>query len=100
MTTVMGAPNLVRGGSHSGNVSTLDLAEAGLLEGLSSDYVPSSLLHAAFLLESQAGMALPDAIATVSANPAAMVGLDDPGDIRSEKRRVGEEGVGTGRFRG
>ncbi|HET8728294.1 MAG TPA: alpha-D-ribose 1-methylphosphonate 5-triphosphate diphosphatase [Alphaproteobacteria bacterium] len=86
MTTIMGAPNMVRGGSHSGNVSALDLASEGLLDGLSSDYVPSSLLHAAFLLEPQAGIPLPDAIATVSANAAAMVGLDDRGEIAPGKR--------------
>src|SRR3546814_3647683 len=68
----------------SSDVCSSDLA--GLLDGLSSDYVPSSLLHAAFLLESQAGTALPRAIATVSANAAAMVGLDDRGEIAPDKR--------------
>ena len=46
IATIMGAPNVVRGGSHSGNVSALELAQAGLLDILSSDYVPSSLLIA------------------------------------------------------
>ncbi len=45
---LMGAPNLVRGGSHTGNVSAQDLAREGLLDILSSDYVPSSLLWGAF----------------------------------------------------
>jgi alpha-D-ribose 1-methylphosphonate 5-triphosphate diphosphatase len=83
---LMGAPNLVRGGSHSGNVSALELAQAGLLNGFSSDYVPASMLHAAFLLRERAGWDLPTAIATVSANPARMVGLDDRGDIALGKR--------------
>lgn len=83
---LMGAPNLVRGGSHSGNVSALELARAGLLDGLSSDYVPASLLHAAFLLRDRAGWTLPDAVATVSANPAAMARLDDRGALAPGKR--------------
>jgi alpha-D-ribose 1-methylphosphonate 5-triphosphate diphosphatase len=80
MTVVMGAPNVVRGGSHSGNVSAGELAQAGLLDALSSDYVPASLLHAAFIL-SHKGLDLPGAIATVTRNPAAMVGLEDRGAI-------------------
>lgn len=45
LATVMGVPNAVRGGSHSGNVAAIDLARADLLDALSSDYVPASLLH-------------------------------------------------------
>ena len=77
---IMGAPNMVRGGSHSGNVSAAELARSGLLDVLSSDYVPGSLLHAAFLLLRE-GVALPQAIATVSHNPARMAGLLDRGEI-------------------
>jgi len=76
---VGGAPNVVRGSSHSGNASARDLARAGLLDILSSDYVPVALLQAAFVLHDELGFALPAAIATVSANPAAAVGLDDRG---------------------
>jgi len=86
LATVMGAPNVVRGGSHSGNVSALALAARGLLTGLSSDYVPSSLLQAAFLLYEKTAMTLPQAVATVSGNVAAMVGLDDRGAIAEGKR--------------
>jgi len=81
MRTVMGAPNVVRGGSHSGNVSAIGLAEAGLLDALSSDYAPISLVHAAFALHERVGLSLPDAIATISANPADMLGLHDRGRI-------------------
>jgi len=81
LRTVMGAPNVVRGGSHSGNISALDAARAGLLDGLSSDYVPASLIHAAFLLHDRAGIPLPEAVAKVSGNVAAMVGMDDRGAI-------------------
>lgn len=82
MMVLMGAPNLVRGGSHSGNVSALTLAELGLMHVLSSDYIPMSLIHAAFMLaDSTAGHDLPAAIATVSRDPARAVGLDDRGEL-------------------
>jgi len=86
MAVVMGGPNVVRGGSHSGNTSARDLATAGLLDILSSDYAPVSLLHAAFLLHSAIGMALPEAVAKVSRNPARSLGLHDRGEIASGKR--------------
>jgi alpha-D-ribose 1-methylphosphonate 5-triphosphate diphosphatase len=83
---LMGAPNLVRGGSHSGNVSALTLARDDLLDGLSSDYVPHALLHGAFLLRDQAGWALPKAVAAVSANPARLITLEDRGVLARGKR--------------
>jgi alpha-D-ribose 1-methylphosphonate 5-triphosphate diphosphatase len=86
LTIVMGAPNMVRGGSHSGNVSAMALAKDDLLDSLSSDYVPASLLAAAFMLVEQAGFRLEQAIATVSANPARAVGLGDRGELRPALR--------------
>jgi len=86
MGTIMGAPNVVRGGSHSGNIAAIDLARDGLLSGLSSDYVPSALLQAVFKLEAETGMTLPAAVACVSANVAEMVGLTDRGEIAVGKR--------------
>jgi alpha-D-ribose 1-methylphosphonate 5-triphosphate diphosphatase len=84
---MMGAPNLVRGGSHSGNVATAELARAGLLDLMSSDYVPSSLLLAALMLPKQASnYDLPAAIRTVSKTPAEAVGLNDRGEIALGKR--------------
>ena len=84
---LMGAPNLVRGGSHSGNVSTVELAAAGALDILSSDYVPSSLLLAAFELPRRVpDFSLAAAVATVSRTPAAAVGLGDRGEIAVGKR--------------
>jgi alpha-D-ribose 1-methylphosphonate 5-triphosphate diphosphatase len=82
----MGAPNLVRGGSHSGNVSALALAAEGLLDCLSSDYFPHALLHAAYLLRDLSGWGLPAALATTTRNPARMVGLTDRGEIAPGKR--------------
>ncbi|HIJ63605.1 MAG TPA: alpha-D-ribose 1-methylphosphonate 5-triphosphate diphosphatase [Rhodospirillaceae bacterium] len=85
MHVLVGAPNLVRGGSHSGNISAAELAEHRCLDMLSSDYVPVSLLHGAFLLV-QLGYPLPEAVATVSGIPAAVAGLGDRGAIQSGKR--------------
>lgn len=80
IAVMMGAPNIIRGGSHSGNVSALDLAERGLLDIVSSDYVPSALLLSAFRLADLWGD-LPRAIATVTARPAEVTGLTDRGRI-------------------
>jgi alpha-D-ribose 1-methylphosphonate 5-triphosphate diphosphatase len=86
MKIVAGAPNLVLGRSHSGNVSAAELASRGLLDGLASDYVPSSMLHGAFLLHEQVGMPLPEAVNMVSLAPAEMIGLPDRGSIEIGKR--------------
>ncbi|HUN51329.1 MAG TPA: alpha-D-ribose 1-methylphosphonate 5-triphosphate diphosphatase, partial [Candidatus Sulfotelmatobacter sp.] len=86
MAVVMGSPNVVRGGSHSGNVSANELAHAGLLDILSSDYVPNSLLHSAFLLRDKLGLPLTDAVAKIATNPARMLGLLDRGAIAPGKR--------------
>jgi len=86
LATVMGAPNVVRGGSHSGNVAALELARSDRLDMLSSDYVPASLLHGAFLLHTQAGWSMPRAMATVSANPATALGFSDRGSLRAGLR--------------
>jgi alpha-D-ribose 1-methylphosphonate 5-triphosphate diphosphatase len=86
MHIVAGSPNLVLGRSHSGNVSVEELARLGLLDALASDYVPSSMLHGAFLLHEKVGMPLHEAIATVTLAPARMVGLDDRGSIEIGKR--------------
>jgi alpha-D-ribose 1-methylphosphonate 5-triphosphate diphosphatase len=86
MAVVAGAPNVVRGGSHSGNVSASALAAVGLLDILSSDYAPVSLLHAAFLLHTVVEMPLPEAVAKVSANPARTLGLADRGEIAPGRR--------------
>jgi len=84
---MMGGPNLVRGGSHSGNVAAGDLAKQGYLDIISSDYVPHSLLHGAMkLFDEFEGYDLPRAIRTVSLNPATQVGLDDRGEIAVGKR--------------
>lgn len=80
MKIVMGSPNVVLGRSHSGNVSALELAAAGLLDVLTSDYVPASLLHAAFIL-AEKGAPLHEAVAKVTATPAEILGFADRGRI-------------------
>ena len=87
LAILMGAPNLVLGGSHSGNASALDLASSGLLDMLSSDYVPSSTLQGVFLLrDGIPDMTLPRAAAVATASPARAVGLEDRGEVAAGKR--------------
>ncbi|MDX2218079.1 MAG: alpha-D-ribose 1-methylphosphonate 5-triphosphate diphosphatase [Burkholderiales bacterium] len=86
MSTVMGAPNVIRGGSHSGNVAAVELARLGLLDTLSSDYVPASLMGAALQLTRDVGFTLPQAVATISRNPARALALGDRGEIVTGKR--------------
>ena len=85
IAVVMGAPNLIRGESHSGNVAARDLAEAGLLDILSSDYVPAALLMAAVRLGDLWGD-MAAGIATVTRNPARAVALADRGKIAPGRR--------------
>jgi alpha-D-ribose 1-methylphosphonate 5-triphosphate diphosphatase len=84
---LMGAPNVVRGGSHSGNIAAVDLAREGLLDILSSDYIPSSLLMAALQLPQRVpAIDLASAVRTVTKRPAEAVGLADRGEIRAGRR--------------
>jgi alpha-D-ribose 1-methylphosphonate 5-triphosphate diphosphatase len=84
---LMGAPNVVRGGSHSGNIAAVDLAREGLLDILSSDYIPSSLLMAALQLPQRVPtIDLASAVRTVTKTPAEAVGLPDRGEIAVGKR--------------
>lgn len=84
---LMGAPNVVRGGSHSGNIAAVDLAHEGLLDILSSDYIPSSLLMAALQLPQRVpAIDLAAAIRTVTKAPAEAVGLFDRGEIAVGRR--------------
>ena len=82
---MMGAPNLIRGGSHSGNVSALELAKLDLLDIISSDYVPAALFQSALLLAELWGD-LPRAMRTVTSQPAKSAGLTDRGQIAIGKR--------------
>ena len=99
---MMGAPNLIRGGSHSGNVAAQALAEADLLDIVSSDYVPSSLLSGALMLGDLWGC-MARGVATVTQAPAAAAGLTDRGHLdvgaRADVIRVARIGA-AGALRG
>jgi alpha-D-ribose 1-methylphosphonate 5-triphosphate diphosphatase len=102
ISVMMGAPNLIRGGSHSGNVAAVDLAEAGLLDIVSSDYVPSALLSAGLMLGDLWGD-VARGIATITSAPAKVTGLTDRGHLdigaRADVIRVARIG-GAGALRG
>lgn len=87
MVVVMGGPNLIRGGSYSGNVRAAELAELGLLDAFASDYVPRSLIECAFRITAQPfGWSLPRAVALVTEAPARAAGLADRGRIAPGRR--------------
>ena len=86
LKVLMGAPNLVLGRSHSGNVSAMELGRFGLLDILSSDYVPMSLLHGAFRLHHELDWPLPLAAGVVSTQPAETAQLFDRGEVAIGKR--------------
>ena len=86
MQVIAGAPNIVRGGSHSGNVSAAELVRERAVDGLASDYVPASLVEAAFACVRETGITLPQAVSMVTAHPAAMAGLPDRGRIAAGQR--------------
>ncbi|MEF9874884.1 MAG: alpha-D-ribose 1-methylphosphonate 5-triphosphate diphosphatase [Glutamicibacter sp.] len=86
IATVAGAPNILLGKSHSGNVAAIDLAQAGALGILASDYLPSSMLMATYAL-AQTGLLAPfDAMRLISENPARAAGLDDRGVVAAGYR--------------
>jgi alpha-D-ribose 1-methylphosphonate 5-triphosphate diphosphatase len=86
LATIAGAPNVVRGGSHSGGVSVAELAEAGVLDGLSSDYVPASLLQAVHRLEQRHHISLPAAMGMVTWAVADALELADRGRLKPALR--------------
>ena len=76
LLVLMGAPNVVLGGSHSGNVSAMDLVELDLVDIISSDYVPRSLLQSAFIISQKAHKPLFEVIKYITLNPAKAINLD------------------------
>jgi alpha-D-ribose 1-methylphosphonate 5-triphosphate diphosphatase len=84
MQVIAGAPNIVRGGSHSGNVSAADLLETGAVDAFASDYVPNSLVEAAFQCAQRVG--LPAAVALITDRPAQLAGLPDRGRLAPGQR--------------
>lgn len=87
MTIIVGGPNLVAGRSHIGNVSVRELARDGLIDIISSDYIPASLLRAIWYLAAQSdGLSLAEAVLFGSLRPAETFGLSDRGEIAVGKR--------------
>lgn len=87
LQTLMGAPNLILGGSHSGNVSAMELIEHGLVDIISSDYVPQSLLQAMFMIAREQAKPLYEVMQFLTLNPAKAIGLDgDRGSLEIGKR--------------
>jgi alpha-D-ribose 1-methylphosphonate 5-triphosphate diphosphatase len=84
MQVIAGAPNIVRGGSHSGNVAASALLENGAVDAFASDYVPNSLVEAAFQCAQRIG--LPQAVSLVTDRPARLAGLDDRGRLEPSQR--------------
>ncbi|MSP29286.1 MAG: alpha-D-ribose 1-methylphosphonate 5-triphosphate diphosphatase [Acetobacteraceae bacterium] len=81
MQVIAGAPNIVRGGSHSGNISASDLVKADAVDAFASDYVPASLVEAAFRCVTDGALDLASAIALITERPARMAHLHDRGHI-------------------
>jgi len=87
LKVLMGSPNLVLGGSHSGNVSALELVEQNLVDVISSDYVPRSLLQSIFIIAAATGKPVYEAMRPVTINPAEAIGLKgDRGSLEVGKR--------------
>jgi len=81
MRNVMGAPNVVLGGSQSGNLAATEAARSQLVDALSSDYAPVSLIHAAFQIAQELELPIAETVRWISANPASMAHLEDRGRI-------------------
>jgi alpha-D-ribose 1-methylphosphonate 5-triphosphate diphosphatase len=87
LMVVMGAPNVMTGGSHSGNLSALEAIREGCAHILCSDYYPASLLHAAFTLEEKGILSLQEAVRMLTLNPARAMGIDaDYGSVEAGKK--------------
>ena len=86
LSTILGAPNVMRGGSQCGNMRAFDAIAAGVCDCLCADYAPSTMLAAVDCLVSRDGIALHDAVRLVSLGPAYALGLHDRGEIIEGKR--------------
>jgi alpha-D-ribose 1-methylphosphonate 5-triphosphate diphosphatase len=87
LMVVLGAPNVLLGGSHSGNLSALEAIREGCADILCSDYYPASLLHAAFALETEGILSLPEAVRMLTLNPARAMGIAaDYGSMEAGKK--------------
>lgn len=74
--TVAGAPNILLGGSHSGNMSAAEAILNGCADILCSDYYPQAMLHSVFIMYHKYGISLPEMVNKVSLNPAKATRID------------------------
>lgn len=86
IATGMGAPNIVRGGSQSGNIAAIELVREGVCKYLCSDYHPTSMLQAVYKMFEDANLPLEKGFSMVTSTPAAYANLDDRGVIAEGKR--------------
>jgi len=86
MSTIMGAPNILRGKSQSGSMRAIDGIHAGVVDCLCADYSPAALIVALFRLPELSDLSLADAVKLVTLNPAKAAGLSDRGEIAVGKR--------------
>jgi alpha-D-ribose 1-methylphosphonate 5-triphosphate diphosphatase len=86
MHVVMGAPNVLRGGSHSGNLSAVDAIAAGVVDMLAADYAPAAMVQAVFELARKGILPLYQAARLAGQGPAAAMGLKDRGTLEIGKR--------------
>jgi len=85
--TIAGAPNVLLGGSHSGNLSASEAIQEQTIDILCSDYYPASLLHSLFKLSDEFGQDLHQMFQLVTLNPAKAVKIDDEvGSIKEGKK--------------
>jgi alpha-D-ribose 1-methylphosphonate 5-triphosphate diphosphatase len=86
MDVIAGAPNVVRGGSHSGNIAAADLLRSGWVDVFASDYVPPALIEAAFRCAREGLARLPEAVGMITSRPAELAGLNDRGRLKEGQR--------------
>jgi len=87
MSTIAGAPNILQGGSHSGNLSAIDAINNNTIDILCSDYYPAALLHSIFIMHEKHGKDLGEMFNLVTINPARAVNMDKKiGSIKENKK--------------
>ncbi|MGA1932226.1 alpha-D-ribose 1-methylphosphonate 5-triphosphate diphosphatase [Arcobacter sp. YIC-464] len=86
IATGMGAPNIVRGGSQSGNIAAIELVKEGVCKYLCSDYHPTSMLQAVYRMKEDANLDIAKGFSMVTSTPAAYGNLSDRGEIKEGKR--------------
>ncbi|UTJ05089.1 alpha-D-ribose 1-methylphosphonate 5-triphosphate diphosphatase [Arcobacter roscoffensis] len=86
IATGMGAPNIVRGGSQSGNIAAIELVKEGVCKYLCSDYHPTSMLQAVYRMKEDANLDIAKGFSMVTSTPAAYANLEDRGEIKEGKR--------------